>query len=66
MSYVFGDGTIGVITFSAKGHTFEGVKERFSAHRGNTLLVLEDFKILLTEKREVTARRSLRHPRSRP
>lgn len=49
VNYVFGDGSIGVITFSAKGHTFEGVKERFSAHKGNALLVLEDFQKLIIE-----------------
>ena len=34
-NFVFGDGSIAAITFSAKGHAFEGVKERFSAHRGD-------------------------------
>ncbi len=47
--YKFRDGTIAVITFSAKGHTFEGVKERFSAHRGNCLLSLDDFQVLKVE-----------------
>ncbi len=49
VNYIFGDGSIGVITFSAKGHTFEGVKERFSAHRGNCLAVLDDFADLTVE-----------------
>ena len=34
VTYIFGDGSIAAITFSAKGHAFEGVIERFSAHRG--------------------------------
>lgn len=49
VTYVFGDGSIAAITFSAKGHTFEGVRERFAAHRGNVLLAMEDFKSLTVE-----------------
>lgn len=43
VSFVFGDGSVGVITFSAAGHTFEGVRERFSAHCGNVICHLDDF-----------------------
>ena len=50
VTYLFGDGSIAAITFSAKGHTFEGVKERFAAHRGNTLLTMDDFRSLTIEK----------------
>jgi predicted dehydrogenase len=46
VTYTFGDGTIAVLTFSAKGHTFEGVKERFNAHKGNCLITMRDFKTL--------------------
>lgn len=59
VSFVFGDGTVAAITFSAKGHTFEGVKERFAAHRGNTLLVMDDFarlRVDVGEKRHVTSK----------
>ncbi|NOX50259.1 MAG: Gfo/Idh/MocA family oxidoreductase [Gammaproteobacteria bacterium] len=49
VSYVFGDGSIAAITFSAKGHTFEGVREKFSAHRGNVLISMSDFKSLMIE-----------------
>lgn len=49
VTYVFGDGSIAIITFSAKGHTFEGVRESFSAHRGNTLMAMSDFKDLIIE-----------------
>ncbi len=49
VTYIFGDGSIAVITFSAKGHTFEGVKERFAAHRGNVLICMDDFKKLIVE-----------------
>lgn len=49
VSYLFGDGSIAAITFSAKGHTFEGVRERFAAHRGNVLISMDDFKELYIE-----------------
>lgn len=49
VTYVFGDGSIAAITFSAKGHTFEGVRERFAAHRGNVLITMDDFKDLTVE-----------------
>lgn len=46
VTYLFGDESIAAITFSAKGHTFEGVRERFAAHRGNALIAMDDFKRL--------------------
>jgi predicted dehydrogenase len=49
VTYVFGDGTVAAITFSAKGHTFEGVRERFSAHRGDALISMDDFQTLVIE-----------------
>jgi predicted dehydrogenase len=49
VTYVFGDESIAAITFSAKGHTFEGVRERFSAHRGNVLVSMDDFRDLVVE-----------------
>jgi predicted dehydrogenase len=49
VTYTFGDGSIAIITFSAKGHTFEGVRERFAAHRGNVLISMDDFKDLVVE-----------------
>ncbi|MDP2324089.1 MAG: Gfo/Idh/MocA family oxidoreductase [Gammaproteobacteria bacterium] len=62
VSYVFGDGSIAAITFSAKGHTFEGVKERFAAHRGNTLIAMDDFQRLVMD---VGADKQTWSPRSR-
>jgi predicted dehydrogenase len=44
VTYTFADGSIAAITFSTKGHTFEGVKERFAAHRGNALITMDDFR----------------------
>ena len=49
VTYVFGDGSIAAITFSAKGHAFEGVKERYAAHRGNTLIAMDDFQRLVMD-----------------
>lgn len=49
VTYVFGDGSIAAITFSAKGHAFEGVKERYAAHRGNTLIAMDDFQRLVAD-----------------
>ena len=43
VSYVFGDGSIASITFSAKGHTFEGVREKLNIHKGNTLITMDDY-----------------------
>jgi hypothetical protein len=37
---------VAVITFSAKGHAFEGVKERFSAYKGNCMITMDDFKTM--------------------
>ncbi len=49
VTFTFGDGSIAAITFSAKGHTFEGVRERFSAHRGDVLISMDDFRTLTIE-----------------
>ena len=46
ISYIFGEGSIGTIAFSVKGHTFEGVRESFSGHKGNTLVDLRNFEYL--------------------
>ena len=69
VTYTFGDGSIASITFSAKGHTFEGVKERFAAHRGDALIALDDFHTLTIEtgaekKRYRSAFRDHGHERS--
>jgi len=49
VTFVFGDGSVGVITFCCMGDTFEGVREVFSAHRGNILVTMRDFKTLAIE-----------------
>lgn len=52
VTYRFADGSICVITFSAKGATFEGVSERFNGHRGDCLVLLNDFKQLQVQVAE--------------
>jgi predicted dehydrogenase len=49
VTYVFGNGTVAAITFSAKGHTFEGVKERLSVHKGDCLITMDDYKKMTVE-----------------
>jgi predicted dehydrogenase len=49
VTYLFGDGSIGAITYSAKGQPFEGDKERFTAHRNECLIAMEDFHRLVVE-----------------
>jgi len=49
VTYTFGDESIAAITFSAPGHTFEGVRERFTADRGNVLISMDDFRDLTVE-----------------
>lgn len=49
VTYTFGDGSIAALTFSAKGHTFEGVRERFAAHRSDVLIFMDDFQSLVIE-----------------
>jgi predicted dehydrogenase len=50
VTMTFGDGSIGIISFSTKGEPFEGDKERFSAHRGDCLIAMDDFHRLVIEQ----------------
>jgi len=64
VTYTFGDGSIAALTFSAKGHAFEGVRERYAAHRGNTLISMDDFQNLSIHSgatRDVTSLRTRDH-----
>lgn len=45
LSFDFADGSVAVITFSAKGSTFEGVREYLNVHRGDALVSMRDFQI---------------------
>jgi predicted dehydrogenase len=49
IAFTFPDGTIAVICFSSKSYTFEGIRERFSAQKGNCLIFLDDFQRLTVE-----------------
>jgi hypothetical protein len=42
----FADNSIGTLTFSAKGATFEGVRELLVIHKGDLYGILKDFEIL--------------------
>jgi predicted dehydrogenase len=43
VSFDFADGSVAAITFSAKGETFEGVREYLNVHRGDSLIGMKDF-----------------------
>jgi predicted dehydrogenase len=49
VSLIFADQSCASITFSAKGHTFEGVREVLNIHKGNLLGNLTDFQTLSVE-----------------
>lgn len=49
VSIVFADRSCASITFSAKGHTFEGVREVLNVHKGNLLGNITDFGTLSLE-----------------
>lgn len=50
ISIVFANNSVAGITFSAKGHTFEGVREVLNAHRGDVLLSMSDFHTLRIDR----------------
>lgn len=49
VAVLFGDQSCAGITFSAKGHTFEGVRELLNVHKGAVLANLSDFQTLTYE-----------------
>lgn len=49
VSLIFADKSCASITFSAKGHTFEGVREILNIHKGNLLGNITDFQSLSVE-----------------
>lgn len=46
VTVAFSDGSQAALTFSAKGHTFEGVREYLNVHKGDLLASLRDFEDL--------------------
>lgn len=59
VNYLFPEGSIATISFSAKGHTFEGVRETLNAHRGNVLVNLKDFKSIRIDNVEKVTKKTL-------
>jgi predicted dehydrogenase len=61
VSVIFADRSCASITFSAKGHTFEGVREVLNLHKGNVLANLTDFQTLTVDVIEKKKKVHLRH-----
>lgn len=61
VSAMFADGSCAAITFSAKGHTFEGVREVLNMHKGNVLANITDFHSLTADIVEKRRRVRLRY-----
>ncbi len=61
VSVIFADQSCASITFSAKGHAFEGVREVLNVHKGNVLANLTDFQKLTYEVIEKKTKKMLRH-----
>jgi predicted dehydrogenase len=60
-SVVFADQSCAVISFSAKGHTFEGVREVLNVHRGDLIASLSDFQRLTIEIGHIKIHHNLRY-----
>jgi hypothetical protein len=58
---MFADRSCAAISFSAKGHAFEGVREVLNVHRGNALASLSDFQTLTVDLIEKKKHTRLRH-----
>jgi predicted dehydrogenase len=61
VSVIFADQSCASITFSAKGPTFEGVREVLNVHKGNVLANLTDFRTLTCEVIEKKTKKRLRY-----
>ena len=59
VSITFADGSQAALTFSAKGHTFEGVREYLNVHKGDLLASLRDFECLTLDIRDKKLTKSL-------
>lgn len=59
-SVLFADHSCATISFSAKGHTFEGVREVLNVHKDNLLANITDFQSLTIETIDKKFRRKLR------
>jgi predicted dehydrogenase len=61
VSILFADRSCAAITFSAKRHTFEGVREILNLHKGDILANLADFHTLTVDVVEKKKKIRLRH-----
>jgi predicted dehydrogenase len=61
VSVVFADRSCAAITFSAKGQTFEGVREMINVQRGDVVANISDFQALAVDVNEHKNRMHLRH-----
>jgi predicted dehydrogenase len=59
VTMTFHDGSQAGITFSAKGHTFEGVREYLNIHKGDLLGSLQDFYVLRMDINDKKSKRTL-------
>lgn len=59
VSVIFADNSCASITFSAKGHTFEGVREVLNIHKGNLLGNVTDFGEMTIDIQEKKIKRKL-------
>lgn len=49
VAIMFAEGSCATLTFSAKGHAFEGVREVLNVHKGNVIANLTDFQSLTAD-----------------
>jgi predicted dehydrogenase len=61
VSIIFADRSCASITFSAKGHTFEGVREVVNIHKGDVLANLTDFQSLTVDIVDKQYKKKLLH-----
>ncbi len=61
VSVIFADRSCAAITFSAKGHTFEGVRETIHVQKGDVLATIGDFQTLIVDRAEHKSRIHLPH-----
>jgi predicted dehydrogenase len=60
-SVVFADRSCAAITFSAKGHAFEGVREVLNVHKGSLMGNITDFQSLSLEIIDCKTKTTIRH-----
>ncbi len=61
VAVIFADSSCAAITFSAKGDTFEGVREVLNLHKGDVIANITDFQTLIVNVREKKKKIRLLH-----